>query len=131
VVAIVLIQKNRKYLIGVNIPEDTKEQIIEILTADPTIDRVIDFKSSVLNIGTYHIKCEVEFNGSALMSEIVENADLREEYENVRNDYSEFLKHLVGYVGRVPRLMGTRIDEIERRVQEEIPEIKHIDIEIN
>ncbi len=131
IVAIILIQKNRKYLIGMNIPDEMKERIIELLVADPTIDRVIDFKSSVLNVGTYHIKCEVEFNGSALMSEIAENADLREEYENIRDDYSEFLKHLVGYVGRVPRMMGTRIDEIERRVQKEIPEIRHIDIEIN
>lgn len=131
VVAVVLIQKNRRYLIGVNIPDETKERIIELLVAEPTIDRVIDFKSSVLDLGSYHIKCEVEFNGSALMSEITENADLREEYEEIRNDYSEFLKHLVGYVGRVPRLMGTRIDEIEKLVQKEIPEVKHIDIEIN
>lgn len=131
IVAVVLIQKNRRYLIGMNIPDETKERIIELLEADPTIDRVIDFKSSVLNVGTYHVKCEVEFNGSALMTEIVESADLHEKYEDIREDYSEFLKHLVGYVGRVPRMMGTRIDEIERRVQKEIPEIKHIDIEIN
>lgn len=131
IVAIVLIRKNRKYLIGVNIPDETRERIIEILEADPTIDRVLDFKSSVLDVGIYHIKCEVEFNGSALMNEITKRGELREEYESIRNDYSEFLKLVVGYFGRVPRLMGSHIDKLEKRVQKEIPEIKHIDIEIN
>ncbi len=131
VVAIVLIRKNRKYLIGVNIPDEIKERIIKILEADPTIDRVLDFKSSVLDVGIYHIKCEVEFNGSALMNEIVKRGELREEYESIRDDYSEFLKLVVGYFGRVPRLMGSHIDKLEKRVQKEIPEIKHIDIEIN
>ncbi len=130
-VAIILINKNRKYLIGVNIPDETKERIIAILEADPTIDRVLDFKSSVLDVGVYHIKCEVEFNGSALMKEISEKGELRDEYEEIQNNYAEFVKLVVGYVGRVPRLMGSHIDKLEKRVQKEIPEIKHIDIEIN
>lgn len=130
-VAIILISKNRKYLIGINIPEEVKIRIIEILEADPTIDRVIDFKSSVLDVGIYHIKCEIEFNGSALMKEIAQKGELREEYDEIRDDYAEFLKLVVGYVGRVPRLMGSHIDKLEKRVQQEIPEIKHIDIEIN
>ncbi len=131
VVAVMLIRKNRKYLIGMNIPESTRERIIEILEADPAIDRVIDFKSSVLDIGKYHMKCEVEFNGSALMKEIVENADLKGEFQDIQGDYAEFLRFLVAYVGRIPRLMGSRIDHIEKRIQKEFPEIKHIDIEIN
>ncbi len=130
-VAIILISKNRKYLIGVNIPDEIKTRIIEILEADPTIDRVIDFKSSVLDVGVYHIKCEIEFNGSALMKEIAKKGELRDEYEEIREDYAEFVKLVVGYVNRVPRVMGSHIDKLEKRVQKEIPQIKHIDIEIN
>jgi len=37
----------------------------------------------------------------------------------------------VDYVDRVPRLIGSHIDKIEKRIQQEIPAIKHIDIEIN
>ena len=131
VIAIILIRKNRQYLIGMNIPEDMKDRIIEILEADPSIDRVIDFKSSVLNIGIYHVKCEIEFNGTALMQETIKNIDLRETYDELTTDYSEFVRFLVAFSGRIPRLMGTRIDTLEKRIQKEIPEIRHIDIEIN
>ncbi len=131
VVAVALIRKNKKYLIGVNIPDATRKRVIELLEADPAIDRVIDFKSSILDIDKYHIKCEIEFNGSALMKEIIENSDLKEQYETTCVGYEDFLKFLVGYVGRIPRLMGSRIDEIEKRVQKAVPEIRHIDIEIN
>lgn len=130
-VAIILIRKNRQFLIGMNIPEEMKERIIEILEEDPSIDRVIDFKSSVLNIGIYHIKCEIEFNGTALMQETIKNIDLRETYDELATDYSEFVRFLVAFSGRIPRLMGTRIDTLEKRIQKEIPEIRHIDIEIN
>lgn len=131
VVAVILIGKNRGYLIGKDISEEMRERVIEILEADPAIEKVLDFKSSILDINHYQIKCEVEFNGPALMKELSKNGFIREEYEAVRNDYQEFIRFLVDYADRVPRLMGNRIDEIEKRIQNEIPAIKHIDIEIN
>lgn len=131
VIAIMLIAKNRTYLIGRNIPEEMKERVIEMLEADPTIEKVLDFKSSILDVNHYQVKCEVEFNGSALMREVSKNGFIKEEYESVKDDYQEFIRFLVGYADRVPRLIGTRIDEIEKRIQHEIPSIKHIDIEIN
>lgn len=131
IVAILLIQKNRAYLIGRNIPDEVKEEIIRIMEADPTIEKVTDFKSSILDVGEYQIRCEVEFNGPALMKGIMENSSLRDEYEDVHNDYQNFIKFIVRSVGRVPRLMGTSIDVLELRIKEKIPEVKHIDIEIN
>jgi zinc transporter 9 len=131
VVAVLLIQKNRSYLIGRNIPDDVRDMIIAIMEADPTIEKVIDFKSSILDVGEYQVKCEVEFNGPALMKEIMENTSIRDEYDGVRDDYQEFIRFLVRSVGRVPRMIGTSIDQLELRIQEEIPEVKHIDIEIN
>lgn len=131
IVAVILINKNRKYLIGKNIPRKMKKRIIKIMESDPTIEKVYDFKSSILDVGQYQIKCEVEFNGPALMKGIMANGTLREEYAEISKDYQEFVKFLVEYVDRVPRLMGNHIDRIEKKIQEEYPQIKHIDIEIN
>jgi len=117
VVAILLIQKNRSYLIGRNIPDDVKEKILKIMEADPTIEKVLDFKSSILDVGEYQIKCEVEFNGPALMKGIMENSSLRDEYDEVRDDYQNFIKLIVRSVGRVPRLIGSSIDDLELRFQ--------------
>jgi zinc transporter 9 len=131
IVAVLLIRKNRDYLIGKNIPEEMKEKIIEIMESNPTIEKVLDFKSSVLDVNQYQIKCEVEFNGSALMRKIYKDDNIKKEYEMIKNDYGEFTKFLVDYIDKVPRLIGSNIDEIEKKIQKEVPEIKHIDIEIN
>lgn len=131
IVAILLISKNRDYLLGKNIPNEMKEKIIEIMEADPTIEKVLDFKSSVLDVGQYQIKCEVEFNGPALIRKVYSSEFIKKEYDVIKNDYGEFTRFLVDYIDKVPRLMGNKIDEIEKNIQKEVPEIKHIDIEIN
>lgn len=130
-VAVVLINKNRQFLMEKAIPEELKDEIIGLLEAEPAIEKVVHFKSSTINIGEYRITCDVEFNGPALFKEIREAGDIRDEYDAVRDDYDEFVRFCVELVDRVPRLMGNKIDEIEKRLQKEVPGIKHIDIEIN
>ncbi|MDB5237973.1 MAG: cation diffusion facilitator family transporter [Candidatus Kaiserbacteria bacterium] len=129
--AIVLITKNRSYLIGRSIPLDERDEIIELLQADPAIERVIDFKSTILDIGVYRIKCEIEFNGPALMNDAYQQENLRDEYDNVKDDFEEFKKFCVDFSDRIPRMMGRRIDEIEARLKAHFPHVRYIDIEIN
>jgi solute carrier family 30 (zinc transporter), member 9 len=131
VISVILINKNRQYLLGKAIPEDIKERVLAILESDPYIDHVIDFKSEVLDIGKYHVKCEIEFNGAALLEEIIANDDIREDYESIKDDYEAFKKFIVYHTNRVPRLIGRKIDEIEHRIILSCPQIKHLDIEIN
>lgn len=130
-VAIVLIVKNRSYLIGRTIPPNLQEKIIGKLEADPAIERVVSFKSTVLDMGVYRITCDIEFNGNFLMKEIFEKMDLREQFKEVRGDYEEFKKFCVDFADRIPRLVGKRIDHIEKEIQKETPSVKYIDIEIN
>ena len=130
-VAIVLIMKNKRFLVEKSIPEEVKEQIIEMLVADPMIERVYDFKSSVVELGKYRAKCEVEVNGTALFKELSNGVMLKDDYETIKGDYQEFVRYVVDYTDRVPRVIGTRIDELEERIKKEIPSVRHIDIEIN
>ena len=129
--AIVLIIKNRSYLLGKAIPRDERDEIIAALVADPAIERVIDFKSSVLGIGVYRIKCEVEFNGSALFEEAFQRSNLRRQYDDIKDDYEEFKRFCVDYADRIPRLMGKKIDRVEKMLRQRFPAVHHIDIEIN
>lgn len=131
VVAIVLIAKNRNYLITKAIPADVEEKILNIFNSDPTIEKVLDFKSAVLDIDKYLIKCDVEFNASALMKELNQHHFLKNEYEDVKESYDNFMKFSVDYLDRVPRLVGKRIDEIETKIREKVPQAIFIDIEIN
>lgn len=129
-IAVILINKNRAFLIKKSIPEPVKKKIIKILEADPVVEKVLDFKSTILDVGSYHIKCEIEFNGSALLKKI-EGNDLKEDYDEIKDSFEDFKKYLVRHVDRTPRIIGQRIDEIEKRIQKEVPGIEHIDIEVN
>lgn len=129
--AVTLIIKNRAYLLGRAIPEDLQEEVIKLLEADPVIEKVIDFKSSTLGWGVYRIKCEVEWNGGALLREAHQERSMKEQFEEVRDDFGEFKRFLADYADRIPRLMGRKIDEIEKRIRHNHPSIWHIDIEIN
>ncbi len=131
VAAVVLIMKNRGYLIGKSIPESMQEKIIELLEADPAIEKVLNFQSNVLDVGVYRVKCEIEFNGSVLLKEIYKNSSLRAQYQEVKDDYEEFKKFCVDYADRIPRLVGRRIDDVETTLKKDYPGIKYIDIEIN
>jgi zinc transporter 9 len=129
--AIILININRGFLMRKSIPEETEERVIEILERDPAIEKVLDFKSVVIDVNKYHIKCEVEVNGSALMRKMYRKNDLKTEFENIDGEYDEFLRFCVDYADRVPRMIGNLIDDVEKKIKEDIPEIRHIDIEVN
>ncbi len=130
-VAVTLIIKNRPHLLGLAMPDELRENIITLIEADPAIEKVIDFKSSMVALGSYRIKCEVEFNGPSLLREAYRDRGMREQYEEVQHDFEEFKKFLSEYADRIPRLMGKRIDTIEVRIRERFPSVRNIDIEIN
>lgn len=131
IIAVTLIIKNRSYLIGRAMPEELQEKVIELLRTEPAVEKVIDFKSVTVGFGIYRIKCEVEFNGSALLREAYRQQTLRAQYDEVHEDFEAFKRFLADYADRVPRLMGKKIDDIEARIKKLHPGIRHIDIEIN
>ncbi len=130
-VAIILIIQNKSYLMWRTIDEDIKEDIISLIEQDPLINKVVDFKSEIIDIWSYIIKCEADFNWTSLMTEINNNGFLSEEYEYIKDDYNEFLKFCVDYTNRIPRLIWKNIDELEKTIMQNYPEVKHIDIELN
>lgn len=131
VAAIILIDKNRHYLVTTSIPKEMEDEVKKILMADPTIEKLLDFKSAILDVDKYLIKCDVEFNAAAMIQYLEKHHFLANEYENIQGDYEEYMKFCVEYMDRVPRLIGRKIDEIEKRISERFPKIVFIDIEIN
>lgn len=131
IAAIMLISKNRSFLITKAIPAGTEEIILEILNNDPSVEKILDFKSAVLDVDKYLIKFDLEFNASALMKEFNQHHFLENEYEEIKESYENFLKFSVDYMDRVPRLVGRKIDDIEKKIRAKVPEAVFIDIEIN
>jgi zinc transporter 9 len=130
-VGVMLIAKNRSYLLGQSMPPDLERAVLAMLQTDPSIERIIDFKSNVLGQDVYRIKFEIEFNGDSLARDVYGGVDMREQFDDVRGNFEDFKRFAAEYADRVPRLMGRKIDEIEQKIKKEFPSIRHIDIEIN
>ncbi len=130
-VAVILIIKNRSYLLGKSMSQEMEAAIIEILNADPSVERVMDFKSSTVGWDVYRVKCEIEFNGDSLVREAYGGTGIREQYDQVREDFEAFKRFAAEYADRIPRLMGRKVDEMEKHIKAAYPSVRHIDIEIN
>jgi zinc transporter 9 len=129
--SILLIIKNHQYIIGKPLSKKTTEDIIEALEADPCVEKVIEFKSVAIDIGKYRIFTTVEWNGTPLYEEIYEAGDLKEEFDDIKTDFKKFAKLMFKTTDRIPRLVGSHIDMIEKEIVEKFPEIAYVDIEIN
>jgi len=129
--AVLLIVKNHQYIIGKSLDEGITEEITEFMLEDPCIENISDFKSVAVDINKYRIYATVEWNGSPLYEEIYEAGDLREEFDNIKDDFREFTKLMFKMTDRIPRLVGSHIDKIEKNVKEKFPQIVYVDIEIN
>jgi solute carrier family 30 (zinc transporter), member 9 len=129
--SVLLIIKNHQYIIGKALSTEVTEELIETLEADPCIEKIIEFKSVAVDIGRYRIFTTVEWNGSPLYEEIYEDGDLQKEYDEVKTDFKKFAKLMFRTTDRIPRLVGTHIDMIEKNITEKFPEIAYVDIEIN
>ena len=129
--AIILIVKNHQYIIGKSLDKNTIEEITEFLLEDPCIETISDFKSVAVDINKYRISATVEWNGSPLYEEIYHDGDLKEEFNEIKDDFSEFAKLMFKMTDRVPRLVGNHIDKIEKKITERFPQIAYVDIEIN
>ena len=129
--AVVLIIKNHQYIIGKPLNQVATREIIKYLLKDPCIEHVLEFKSVAIDIGKYRIFATVEWNGSPLYEEIYEAGDLRKEYDFIRDDFKEFAKLMFRTTDRIPRLVGSHIDKVEKKIIDNFPQIAYVDIEIN
>ena len=93
--AVVLILK-QAFLVEKSIPEEVKERIIEMLLADPMIERV---RFQVVSGGwvEYRAKCEVEVNGTALFRSF-NGVMLKDDYETVKR----IIRSLCVFVWNLP-----------------------------
>lgn len=131
VLAVFLIVKNYPYIIGKPLSQDIQEEVIDLLSQDPCVEKVVDFKSEAIDMGVYRIFITIEWNGAPLYKRIYHEGELQEEFDYIKDDFGEFAKLMLSTVDRVPRLVGHHIDVIEKKIKEEFPQIAYIDIEIN
>jgi solute carrier family 30 (zinc transporter), member 9 len=131
IVAVILINVNRGYLIEKAIPEEEREKVISVISHDPSVVCLRNFRSTTLGVDCYRVKCNIELDPNELMKEATADKPLQETYKEVKEDYGKFTRFCYEYTDRIIRLVGRRIDRLEKGIQKESPGIKYIDIEVD
>lgn len=129
-ISIILIVTNRRFLLNKSIPKHYREEIKKTLLAEDLIDETYDLKTTMIGVDGFIVKVEVEVNGHYLAKKIFNSMDMEGEYEDIEN-YNDFIKYSSKLCDRTTRALGREIDEIEKRIIDKIPNIRHIDIETN
>lgn len=129
-VSIILMAANRNFLLNKSVPRHFKEKIKKALKEEELVDEVHDLKTVMIGVDGFIVKVEIEANGHYLAEKIFGDLDMKNEYEHIKK-YNDFIKYSSELCDRTTRIMGREIDEIEARIIQKIPNIKHIDIETN
>lgn len=125
-IAIWLIFRNTQLLVGASIPPNIRQQVVKIINANPAVEEIVDMKTRVLDTETYRIKADIRFDGEALSEKLKPQVDAA--YENIKSpeDLQKFARE---YADDVVELLADEIDAIERKIQQEIPKARHMDLE--
>jgi zinc transporter 9 len=126
-VAIWLIQRNAQLLVGSSIPAHIRQQVLHIIQQDPAVEEVVDLKTRILDTETYRIKADIRFQGDVLAGKL--RPQLRSAYDNIET-YEEFEKFALEFGDDVVELLAKEIDLIEQRIRHQVPQAKHMDLEV-
>lgn len=126
VVAVYLVLENRELLIGKAVPDGVEEKFMRILRARPSVRAVHDVKTHQLTPEAYKFKAEVTFDGDFFADKL--DPLLPSGGEALGPERQRTLRALSS---RAIRAVSEEIDAIEAAVRAEIPEAKHIDIEVD
>lgn len=121
-VAIHLVIENRELLMGKAVPDGVEEKFISIMRARPSVLNVHDVKTRQLTPEAYKLKAEVIFNSDFIMEKLE---------KIVPPEAGDDRARLRVIAANSIRILSEEVDAIESAVRAEIPEAKHIDIEID
>lgn len=125
IIALILIKKNLEYLLEKTSPENLKEEVREAIQEMPLVEDIKDIRMIVLTPESHRIRAEVEINGYLLIKDMEDT--LREEYEEIKT-FGDFLQFCASFANRITRIVGSRIDEMEKQLQKRLSYLKSVDI---
>lgn len=124
-VAYYLVRVNRELLLGRAVPEGVEDAFVAILERQPSVRNVRDVKTHQLTPEAYKLKAEIALNHDYLATQLGRAlpADLALNGE----DRPQLLARLAAASSE---LIAAEVAAIERAVRAEIPQARHIDLEV-
>jgi solute carrier family 30 (zinc transporter), member 9 len=128
-VAIFLVVRNRKALLGQNVHIEMQKKVLNVLEAEPSVDAIHDVKATVLGADSFRFKAEIDFDGTAVAKGWLAGQDTAELFKRASSDAASFEQFLVEYGEHICNALGDEIDRIEAHIKEHVPGAVHVDLE--
>lgn len=128
-VAIFLVVKNRKALLGQTVAPNQRTNVMNVLASDPAVEAIHDVKATVMSADSFRFKAEVDFNGKAIAASWLASRDIQALYDKASTDPAAFEAFLIQFGEHMTDALGDEIDRIEEAIRTAVPAAKHVDLE--
>ena len=125
--AIALAYVNGRLLIGKSVSSEVEDEIRHFLEFMPEIEKVTYLTTSVMGPSVVRLSVEIEFHGGIL----IDQAQLSRDAEKIRSREEDPIPILVDTADRTVRILGNKINDLERKLRTNFPVITVVEIEVN
>lgn len=124
-VAYYLVRENRELLLGRAVPEGVEDAFVAIVQRQPSVRSVRDVKTHQLTPEAYKLKAEIALNHDYLATQLD-----RMMPSDLVLDGDDRPQLLARFAAASSELIAAEVAAIERAVRAEIPQARHIDLEV-
>jgi zinc transporter 9 len=131
IVAVWLGYKNRSLILGVSIPRDIEEKMVEFLKAQPSIEKVLAVQTRILGSDMFKLKAEVDFNGKILAERLTGWLENEAVVKSASSDQTAEmrLQFARDFGERLMQEQGKEVNRIEEELRKLFPQLKYIELE--
>ncbi|MCB0422519.1 MAG: cation diffusion facilitator family transporter [Bdellovibrionales bacterium] len=127
VMAVILAFTNAKFLIGTAVSASEEQEIREFIEAMPEVEKVTRITTAILGPGIVRLSVELEFHGGIL----IDPRQISRDADKIRSGEADPLQILVDTSERMVRMLGNKINDIERKLRSHFSKLTVIDVEVN
>jgi solute carrier family 30 (zinc transporter), member 9 len=127
IMAIALAYINSRFLIGSAAPDADEKEIKKFLEEQDLVEKVVSLSTFVLGPGQLQIALEVEFHGEYF----VDREQIARDVEKIRSGKEDAYPVLVDTTERTVRVMGNKINQLEKKLRQKFPSLTVIELEVN
>lgn len=128
-VAVFLIWKNSKLLVGRSVHAKDQAAILRILQDDPAVEKVVLQRALVTGAETMRISAEIDFDGAYFAKRYLEDRDVDALAEKIGSDPDRLRAFLAEFGEALVDDVGDEVDRIEDRIRQAMPKASLIALE--
>ncbi len=129
-VAVFLVIKNRKALLGQAVTENLTSDVMAVLETEPAIESIHDVKATIMGAEHFRFKAELDFDGRVIAKQWLAKNDLGTTYAKATESQEAFETFLCTFGEHLCEALGDEVDRIEARIRKSVPAAKHLDLEV-